>query len=192
MEKATLDYNIRVRLPIALLVAVVTYFTTFFYSFDERNHVGYEPEQPIKFSHKLHAGEMGIDCRYCHVGADKSRHSTVPSVDTCMNCHSVVKKDDSPEIQKLTKHFEENIPLPWMRVHKIPEYAYFNHSVHINKGMDCSECHGNVKNMEVVRHEKALTMGFCLNCHRQPHYQVTDTEVLKKFQGPQNCNACHR
>lgn len=192
MEKATLDYNIRVRLPIALLVALVTYFTTFFYSFDERNMVGYEPEQPIKFSHKLHAGEMGMDCRYCHVGVDKSRHSTIPSLDTCMNCHSVVKKDGSPEIAKLTKHYEEDIPLPWVRIHKVPEHVYFNHSVHINKGLDCSECHGNVKEMEVVKHAKAHTMGFCLKCHREAHDEITDKEVIKKIQGPQNCVSCHR
>ncbi|MBT3784851.1 cytochrome c3 family protein [bacterium] len=191
MDKAMLDYNIRVRLPILLLVALTTYFTTFFYSFDERNHVGYTPEQPIKFSHKLHAGEMSIDCRYCHVGADKSRHATVPSVDTCMNCHSVVKKDN-PEIQKLTSYFNENKPLPWARVHRVADYVYFNHSIHINKGLDCTECHGNVREMEVVTHAKSLTMGTCLACHRKAHDEIKDKEVVKQIQGPQHCVACHR
>ena len=101
MDKDMLDYNIKVRLPIIVLVVLVTYFATFFYSFDERNLIGYAPEQPINFSHKLYAGEMGLDCRYCHSGVEKSSHSNIPSVDTCKNCHNVVKTD-SPEIKKLT------------------------------------------------------------------------------------------
>ena len=191
MDKDMLDYNIKVRLPIIVLVVLITYFATFFYSFDERNLIGYAPEQPINFSHKLHAGEMGLDCRYCHSGVEKSRHSNIPSVDTCMNCHSVVKTD-SPEIKKLTDYYKNDKPLEWARIHRQPGHVYFNHSVHINKGVDCSSCHGNVNEMDIVHKNKKLTMGHCLDCHRESHTEVTDHGVIRKHQGPQHCTACHR
>ncbi len=191
MDKAMLDYNIRVRLPILVGVALITYLSTFFYSFDERNHVGYAPEQPIPFSHKLHAGTMKIDCRYCHIGVEKSRHATVPSVDTCMNCHSVVKTGQEP-IKDLRKYFDSKASVPWKRVHMVPDYVYFNHSIHVSKGLDCTECHGDIRNMDVVQKVRPLSMGDCLSCHRETHKVVTDTEIIEKNQGPQHCIACHR
>lgn len=191
MEKGMLDYNLKVRLPIVILVAVMSYFTTFFYSFDERNGIGYAPEQPIKYSHKLHAGDMKIDCRYCHVGAEKGRHATIPSVDTCMNCHSVVKTD-SPEIKKLHKYFNEGKALPWNRIHRSPDHVYFNHSVHLAKGFDCADCHGDVASMEVVKQTKLITMGRCLDCHRETHKETVNGKTITKQNGPQDCVACHR
>ena len=191
MDKQMLDYNIRVRLPIVILVAMVSYFTTFFASFDERNGIGYQPEQPIKYSHKLHAGDLKIDCRYCHIGSDKSRHAMVPSADICMNCHISILTE-RPEIKKLTSYYSKNIPIPWKRIHKTPDFVYFNHSVHVNKGLDCVECHGDLRKMVVVKQEKLITMGSCLDCHRTISEDVNVAGAHKKHGGPQHCMACHR
>jgi hypothetical protein len=108
-----------------------------------------------------------------------------------MNCHKVVKTD-SEEIKKLTEHYENDIPLEWARIHRMPDHVYFNHSVHINKGVDCSSCHGNVNEMDVVHKNKKLTMGHCLECHRVSHSEITNHGVITKNQGPQHCFACHR
>jgi len=188
--KSRLDYNLKIRLPITAFVVVVTYIITFFVAKPERDNVGYEPNQPIPFSHKLHAGEMQIDCQYCHIGVEKGRHAVIPSVSTCMNCHSVARKD-KPAIVQLTKYFNTNTPLPWKRIHKVPDYAYFNHSVHINKGISCQSCHGNVENMDKVSQVQKFTMGACLDCHRNAHQKLPELKG-KINRGPDYCGACHR
>lgn len=190
MKKAFLDHALKVRLPITIFVILTSFVITFYASRSERDGVGYAPEQPINYSHKLHAGEMGIDCQYCHVGVEKGRHAMIPPVSTCMNCHSMARKD-KPEIKKLIKYYEEGKPIEWKRVHKVPDYAYFNHSVHVNKGIDCASCHGDVRKMEKITQVHAFTMSNCLNCHRDPHAKMPYlSEEVKK--GPENCNACHR
>ena len=127
---------------------------------------GYAPKQPIAFSHKLHAGQYEIDCNYCHTGVNKSRAATIPAANICMNCHGVVKKE-SPEIQKIYASIENNQPIEWVRVHNLPDLAYFNHSQHVNVGgVECETCHGDVKSMEVVEQRSSLTMGWCIDCHR--------------------------
>lgn len=127
---------------------------------------GYAPKQPIAFSHKLHAGEYEIDCNYCHTGVNKSRAATIPAANICMNCHGVVKKE-SPEIQKIYASIENNQPIEWVRVHNLPDLAYFNHSQHVNVGgVECETCHGDIKTMEVVEQRSSLTMGWCIDCHR--------------------------
>jgi predicted CXXCH cytochrome family protein len=189
MKRTVLDYALKIRLPLTLFVVVISFMLTFYISRPERDSVGYAPEQPIKFSHKLHAGQMAIDCQYCHIEVTKERHATIPSVNICMNCHTVARKD-KPEIIKLTKYYEESKPIPWKRVHKVPEYAYFNHSVHVNRGIDCSSCHGNVKEMEVIKEVKPFTMTACLDCHRNPQSQLP--YLVKVNKGPENCWTCHR
>ncbi|MBI9072850.1 MAG: cytochrome c3 family protein [Melioribacteraceae bacterium] len=189
MKKTVIDYSLKVRLPLTLFIVAVTFILTFYISRAERDSIGYAPEQPIKYSHKLHAGEMQIDCQYCHTAVTKSRHAVVPSASICMNCHSVARKD-KPEIIKLTKYYEENKPIPWKRVHKIPDYAYFNHSVHVNKGIECESCHGEISEMEVVTQARGFTMTACLECHRNPEEQLPYLEKVNK--GPENCAACHR
>lgn len=139
---------------------------------------GYAPEQPIPFSHKLHAGDNHIPCLYCHTNAERSRHSTVPALNICMNCHSVVAVN-KPNIIKLTQAYAQGKPIEWVRIHKIPEFAYFTHQVHIAKGFDCAICHGPVETMERVYQFRALNMGDCLTCHRQNS-------------GPTSCNTCHQ
>lgn len=192
MKKTVLDYALRVYLPITLLIVLVTYSVTYFASRDERYNVGYQPTQPINFSHELHAGKMGIDCQYCHTGVAKGRQAVIPAANTCMNCHSVARKD-KPEIIKLTSFYNEDKPIPWERIHKLPEHVYFNHSVHVNKGLECKECHGQVQNMAKVAQVKSFMMSDCLACHRSapekyPH--LVNLTGLKK--GPENCSACHR
>jgi formate-dependent nitrite reductase cytochrome c552 subunit len=106
-----------------------------------------------------------------------------------MNCHTVARKN-KPEIIKLTKYYEEGIALPWKRVHRVPDYAYFNHSVHVNKGIDCVNCHGKVEQMDGAMQVSEFTMGACLNCHRNAHENLKDVPDIKN--GPENCAACHR
>lgn len=142
------------------------------------NSIGYAPEQPIPFSHKIHAGDNQIQCLYCHVNADKGRHATVPSLNVCMNCHSVVKAD-SPWIQKIKEHYEKNQPIEWTKVFDQPDFVYFNHRPHIAKGFACETCHGDIKQMSRVEQVEPLHMGYCLDCHRQNG-------------APTSCNTCHR
>jgi hypothetical protein len=189
MKKSLLDYTLRIRLPIVVFVAVAACVITYFMSRAERDNVGYAPKQPIAFSHKLHAGTMSIDCKYCHTGVTVSPSATIPPASTCMNCHSVARKDQ-PEILKLRKYYDEGTAIPWERVHKVPDYVYFNHSAHVNRGIDCANCHGSVENMAVVTQVYDFTMSGCLNCHRNA------TSVLKDVPGitigPENCYTCHR
>ena len=169
---------------------------------------GYQPDQPIPFSHKLHAGEYGIDCRYCHAGVDVGRHSPIPSLNVCMNCHRLVKTD-SPWIKKITTAYNENKPIYWEKVHLLPDHVKFSHFHHIKAGKDCTICHGPIEEMEVVYQHSSLSMGWCVNCHRQaPENEMTKAEgkpfsteeeikVLKDLkpeghsQAPINCSTCH-
>jgi len=189
MKKSLLDYTLRIRLPLILFVTVVAFVGTFFFSRAERDGVGYSPVQPIAFSHKLHAGTMRIDCQYCHTGVATSPHATIPALSACMNCHTVARKN-KPEIIKLTQYYDKGIALPWKRVHHVPDYAYFNHSVHVNKGIDCANCHGKAEQMDGATQVSEFTMGACLNCHRNAYIMLANVPGIKN--GPENCAACHR
>ena len=131
---------------------------------------GYAPEQPIAFSHKIHAGQYEIDCKYCHTGVTKGKNATIPSVNICMNCHNQIKSGTitgETEIGKIVRAYNENKPIEWVRVHNLPDLAYFNHSQHVSVGnIDCETCHGPVQEMDVVRQHSLLTMGWCIDCHR--------------------------
>lgn len=128
---------------------------------------GYAPDQPIKFSHKLHAGYYEIDCKYCHTGVEKSKSANIPSANICMNCHNAIRTT-SPEIQKIYKAIENDEPIQWVRIHNLPDLAYFNHAQHVKVGgLECEQCHGDIKEMEVVQQHSLLTMGWCIDCHRK-------------------------
>ena len=128
---------------------------------------GYQPTQPIAFSHKIHAGENQINCAYCHTSMYKGKSANIPSANICMNCHSQIKTE-SPEIKKIYRAIERKQPIQWVRVHNLPDLAYFNHSQHTQVGgIQCQTCHGPIQNMEVVYQYSALTMGWCINCHRE-------------------------
>ncbi len=170
-------------------------------------HQGYAPEQPIKFSHKLHAGDNQINCNYCHTGVYEGKGANVPSANICMNCHNAIKRE-SPEIQKIYKALEKDEPIQWVRVHNLPDLAYFNHSQHTNVGgLECKNCHGEIEKMEVVEQRSSLTMGWCIDCHRQTdvnakgnayydklvevHNKDSKTPLKVQNIGGLECSKCH-
>jgi hypothetical protein len=174
--------------------------------------VGYRPEQPVPFSHKLHNDDLGIDCRYCHNLVEVSPHANVPPTQTCMNCHTLIKPE-SEKLARIRESWNLKKPMQWVRVHKLPDYVYFDHSVHLRAGVGCASCHGNINQLEVVRQNMPLSMSWCLDCHRDPDMhlrpvsEITDmywtppddqlararTIRAKKDINPNtDCSACHR
>jgi hypothetical protein len=155
---------------------------------------GYQPSQPIAYSHRVHAGENRMDCLFCHTAAEKGRHAGIPPLSTCMKCHEKIVnkpggKELSPEIAKLTKAFQEGRPVEWQRVHRLPAYVYFDHSRHVNGGVACQNCHGDVQTMEAVSQAKELTMGECLTCHRDSNKKFVQSG--KPAAAPTDCSSCH-
>ncbi|WP_268035943.1 c-type cytochrome [Algoriphagus sp. PAP.12] len=148
---------------------------------------GYAPTQPIAYSHALHAGTLEIQCQYCHTGVEIGRSANIPSPNICMNCHTHVQnvqgKDGiSPEIQKIYDAVDNNKPIEWVRVHNLPDLAYFNHSQHVKVGgIECQTCHGPIQEMEVVRQHSALTMGWCIDCHRNTEINSQGNEYYDKL-----------
>ncbi|MEH0154336.1 c-type cytochrome [Limibacter armeniacum] len=142
---------------------------------------GYAPDQPINFSHKLHAGYYEIDCKYCHTGVEKSKNANIPSANICMNCHNSIRTT-SPEIQKIYKAIENNEPIQWVRIHNLPDLAYFNHSQHVKVGgIECETCHGDIKEMEIVQQHSILTMGWCIDCHRKTDVAAKGNAYYEKL-----------
>jgi len=154
----------------SVVIAGVTYYFTPKYA-----RVGYQPTQPVAFDHSLHVEQVGLDCRYCHNFVDRSDHSNVPSSNTCMTCHSTVLKD-SPKLAPVRESYETGEPIEWVKIHQLPDYAYFNHAIHVNRGISCVHCHGQVNEMEVVHHAKPLSMAFCLECHKNPEKYIREQE----------------
>jgi hypothetical protein len=174
---------------------------------------GYSPAQPIAFSHRLHAGDMELNCQYCHTGAGKSRHAGVPSPNTCMNCHGQVtagkaaadrdKAAVSPELQKLydavafdphTKTYDDSRPthpLEWIKVHDLPDFVCFDHSRHVTAGVQCQQCHGEVQTMDRVTQVRGFLMGFCVNCHRDVSAGHNPNPALHGLDPSIDCGACH-
>lgn len=148
---------------------------------------GYAPEQPLPFSHKLHAGQYKVPCLYCHTNVEKSTHASVPSLNVCMNCHLVVGAD-KPNIQKLQEAYNEGKSMKWVKVHLLPDHVKFNHKRHVkrlaqdpmNRQEACKTCHGEVQTMDKVQQVQGLSMGWCINCHRKPENKA-----------PLNCSTCH-
>ena len=130
-------------------------------------NVNYQPAQPAPYSHKQHAGKLGMDCRYCHNTVERTPHAAVPPTQTCMNCHEAMNKD-SDQLTLVRESSATGVPIPWVRVHKLPEFAYFDHSAHVTRGIGCVSCHGRIDKMQVVFQAESLRMGFCINCHRHP------------------------
>lgn len=140
---------------------------------------GYMPDQPVAFSHEFHAGKLGVDCRYCHSTVDVSHHAAVPALNVCMNCHNNVKKT-SDELDKLKNAYNSGKSIAWENVHLLPDFVRFNHSAHIKAGKQCNQCHGPVETMTKVYQHESLSMGWCVQCHRQPENNA-----------PTNCSTCH-
>ncbi len=195
---------------VVVAIGVVGFF--WYYGSPEYTDVGYRPKQPVDYSHKLHAGDLGIDCRYCHTSVETSAYASVPPTQTCMNCHSMVAVD-SVSLKPIQESWATGKPMEWVRIHKIPDYAYFNHSSHVTRGIGCVSCHGRVDQMIVVSQQEPLSMGWCLDCHRNPdeHIRPLDQTTNMKWQPggdhdefvmkikeelqiapPEDCSACHR
>ncbi|MGH9870485.1 MAG: cytochrome c3 family protein [Candidatus Polarisedimenticolia bacterium] len=191
----------------AVMTGGIWYFGSPWYT-----DVGYMPRQPIPYSHKLHAGDMSIDCRYCHMSVEKSAVANIPPSDTCMNCHKVVLPE-SPKLEPLRESVRTGEPIRWVRVHKLPDYAFFNHGVHVRAGVGCVSCHGRVDQMEEVHQVEPLSMSWCLECHRNPQpnlrppSQVTNMRwspppdqadfaaramTERHISPPEDCTGCHR
>ena len=132
-----------------------------------RTQVGIVREQPVPYSHKLHVGELGLDCRYCHTAVDKSSSAGIPSTEICMNCHLQVRAD-SPALAPIRDSFTNGQPIAWNRIHDLADYVFFNHSIHVNQGFGCVTCHGRVDEMPLMYREQSLLMEWCLDCHRNP------------------------
>ena len=218
------NYLTAVVTALVVLGAPTLVFLVWYYFSPWYLEVGYAPAQPVPYSHKLHAGLLGMDCRYCHQNVEKGPHATIPASQTCMNCHAVIKADSEALapirdswISRQTGLPDD--PVPWIKVHMLPDYAYFDHSAHFAAGVGCYSCHGRVDQMEIVRQEKPLSMGWCLECHRNPEkylrpvseitnmlYEEDDrpeararrAEVAarlvaeKNIKPPTHCSACHR
>ncbi len=141
----------------------------------------YQPTQPIAFSHQIHAGQYEIDCNYCHTGVNIAKSANIPSVNICMNCHNAIDTD-KPEIKKILTAYEENRPIEWIRVHNLPDLAYFSHSQHVAVGgLECETCHGPIKEMDVVYQYAELTMGWCINCHRETEVNSKGNDYYNKL-----------
>lgn len=173
---------------VTVAASVTYYFTPSYW------RVGYEPVQPINYSHQIHAGKLGMDCRYCHTHVEESDHSNVPDTGTCMNCHTGVGAtaflnaslwdgtinrvghENNPNLKQLRAAYASSKPVQWKRVHKVPDYAHFNHSVHVNAGVSCFSCHGRIDQQAVVRVEYGMGMAWCLRCHRNPEQHLVDVD----------------
>lgn len=174
--------------------------------------VGVIKEQPVPFSHKHHVADAGIDCRYCHTSVEEGPFAGIPPTQTCMNCHSQIWTE-SPMLEPVRASFRDDVPLVWNRVNDLPDYAYFDHSIHVHKGVACVTCHGDVARMPLMWREATLHMEWCLNCHRNPAPNVGPRELVAvSFERPQtkadedagkwlreyhvnsklNCSVCHR
>lgn len=171
---------------------------------------GYAPEQPVKYSHRLHAGELGIDCRYCHNTVDRQTHAAVPATETCMGCHARIHTE-SAKLAMIRETYAANESVPWARIHDLPDYAYFDHSAHVLKGVGCESCHGRIDQMEVVYQSAPLSMGWCLECHRNPEPNLRPPDMVTvmgyepespdegariaaalNINPPEHCSGCHR
>jgi hypothetical protein len=196
----------------ALVAGPAAAFGVWYWFSPKFTDVGYQPDQPIPFSHATHAGNLGMDCRYCHDTVDRSGYAAIPPLQTCMNCHATVKAD-SPLIAPLRQAWESGQPVAWQRVHILPDHAFFNHSVHVAAGVGCVSCHGRVDQMEKVTQVEPLSMSWCLSCHRnpepflRPRSEVTnmawdakaaayvpsqDPGRTRPPQPPEHCSGCHR
>lgn len=160
-------------------------------------NVGHQPKQPVPFSHKLHAGQLKLDCRYCHNTVERAGHAAIPPTATCGNCHGGnrttsevpgtpgrdlgIVHPESTALAPVRESLESGEPVGWSRVHDLPDFVYFNHSAHINRGVSCVSCHGRVDTMEVVTQIESLSMKWCLDCHRNPEMNIRDPSLVTKL-----------
>lgn len=199
------------KILIGLIVTVNVVILGVWYFFSPKyTDVGYAPEQPVPYSHQLHVDQLGLDCQYCHTNVTVSKQANIPPTQTCMNCHNAVLPE-SEKLEPIRESWATGKAVEWVKVHNLPDYAYFNHAAHVNVGVGCESCHGRIDQMEVVYQAEPLSMSWCLDCHRAPEqhlrpvdeittmgYEVDDqlligAELVKKnnVTPPQYCQGCH-
>ncbi|MBN2505529.1 MAG: cytochrome c3 family protein [Verrucomicrobia bacterium] len=206
------------RLPVMVMAAVLwvgggVTAGVWYYFTPKYTRQGYQPIQPVNFSHATHADQVGIDCRYCHDGVETSGYANLPPTAICMNCHNQVLRDD-PGLALVRESHDLEKPVPWVRVHRLPDYVYFHHAVHARRGVSCDHCHGAIHQMEEVAHAQPLSMAFCLDCHRRPAPNLRPLDQVTRLDWephqhlpadwfaaavnawgvnpPSHCAACHR
>lgn len=208
----TADRYFRIVLSAILLLVIGAVTLSAYLFHPNRADVGYSPVQPVPYSHKLHAGNLGIDCRYCHSTVEKSAYAAIPSTETCLNCHVRVKPN-SPLLQPVRESYATGQPIPWVKIHQLPDYVYFNHEAHVGAGVGCVSCHGRVDEMIEVRQVQPLSMAWCLDCHRNPAPNIRPRQVVTQLgwrpegdpaeigreliaanhiHPPTHCSGCHR
>lgn len=188
------------------LAALTVYAVT-----PDATEIGYQPDQPVPYSHAMHVGRLGLDCRYCHDAVEKSDHAAVPAASICMGCHARILPD-SELLKPVRAAFNDGKRLAWTRVHDLPDYVYFSHRAHVAKGVGCESCHGRVDQMDKVYQAQGLTMRWCLECHRAPDRHLRDRSRITEMgypydeeaeaghrrrlethtNPPTNCTTCHR
>ncbi len=175
-------------IPILIFLGAFGYQLSMLYeeAVDLGRSEGFQPDQPIKFSHQVHVGENEIDCMYCHHTAEESKSANIPSTGLCMNCHIVVRegsRSGSFEIDKLVEAHEEERSIEWIRIHQLPDHVFFSHAQHVGAGnLDCVDCHGNVEESHIVRQEHDLSMSWCLECHRETEVDFIDNDYYSVFE----------
>lgn len=145
----------------------------------------YAPDQPVKFSHKVHVGENGIDCKYCHTTVEQGKSAGIPATNLCMNCHIIIREGTHSgkfEIAKIVDAIEKGDPIEWVRIHNLPEHVFFSHAVHVGSGkLDCVQCHGAVEQMDIMKQQNDLSMGWCVNCHRDTKVQFAENPYYDQY-----------
>jgi hypothetical protein len=159
---------------------VYVVFVTAYGASPKTTDVGYAPLQPVEYQHSMHAGELGMDCRYCHNTVERTAHAAIPPTQTCMNCHERIKAE-SAKLLKVRESYATGMPVAWVRVHDLPDYVYFDHSAHLRAGVGCVSCHGRVDKMDVVYQVEPLSMGWCLDCHRNPEQHLRPREAITQM-----------
>jgi hypothetical protein len=174
--------SLRPVIGIGLFGVLPLYLIALFYygGSPETTDVGYQPVQPVPYSHALHVGEPGIDCRYGHTTVDRAAYAAIPPTATCMNCHTGIRPA-SDKLRIVRESYRTGLPVPWIKVHDLPDYVYFDHSAHVNRGVGCAECHSRVDKMEVVYQAETLSMGWCLDCHRDPAARLRPVERVTEM-----------
>ncbi len=198
-------------IAVLLAIAAITAFLTY-YGSPQYREVGFRPRQPMPYYHKIHAGDLGMDCRYCHYDVEYSDVANIPATQICMNCHKMIGLSDH-RLDVLKESWEKKIPIKWIRIHQTPDFAYFSHAPHLRAGVGCYSCHGNVRAMLEVEQVRPLNMKWCLECHRDPAMNLrpqseltsmtwvpppNQMELAKKIiaekhiEPPTACSGCHR
>lgn len=200
-----------VLLPLLASVPAFAFFLLYFGGRPTTTDVNYAPLQPVPYSHELHVGQLGLDCRYCHNTVETTAKAAIPPTQTCINCHNNVRVT-SEKLTPVRESIATGMPVEWIRVHDLPDYVYFNHSAHVSRGVSCLSCHDRIDKMEVVYQAKPLSMGWCLDCHRNPEQHIRPVDKVTELDWqPENqieqglalieknnikpstdCSTCHR